>query len=195
MILPVDLADFQRQFDVCEAEVGKLVEGLSEQTGTWQATPPEWSVAHCLDHQAVTNREYITTKAKPLQQARKTGKVRGGPVHPGPLGRLFAKTQEPPVKKQFRIRAPHKIVPRAQVTLADATAQFHAAQREIGQLLEQNADLDLTHILFPNPFVRGLRFGIASGLHIMATHERRHLWQGWRVRAQAEARLKAAGAA
>ena len=27
-----------------------------------------------------------------------------------------------------------------------------------------------------------IRFSLATGRHVIATHERRHLWQAWRVR-------------
>jgi hypothetical protein len=35
-------------------------------------------------------------------------------------------------------------------------------------------------------FIRGIRFSLATGLHVIAAHERRHLWQAWRVREAAE---------
>jgi hypothetical protein len=41
-------------------------------------------------------------------------------------------------------------------------------------------------VRFPNPFIRGVRFSLATGLHAIAAHERRHLWQAWRVRRAAE---------
>jgi hypothetical protein len=37
-------------------------------------------------------------------------------------------------------------------------------------------------LLVGEPFVRGIRFSLATGLHVIAAHERRHLWQAWRVR-------------
>ena len=32
------------------------------------------------------------------------------------------------------------------------------------------------------PVKGGLRFSLATGLHVLAAHERRHLWQAWNVR-------------
>jgi hypothetical protein len=49
------------------------------------------------------------------------------------------------------------------------------------------AALDLAGIRFVNPFLPGVRFSLATGLHVIAAHERRHLWQAWRVRRAAEA--------
>jgi hypothetical protein len=52
--------------------------------------------------------------------------------------------------------------------------------------LQRYAAIDLAHVVFPNPFIRGVRFSLATGLHVLAAHERRHLWQAWRVRRTAE---------
>ena len=52
--------------------------------------------------------------------------------------------------------------------------------------LRRYADIDLAAVRFPNPFVRRVQFSLATGLHVVAAHERRHLWQAWRVRRAAE---------
>lgn len=48
---------------------------------------------------------------------------------------------------------------------------------DVRAFLSHNADLDLAGIRFPNPFVRGIRCSVATGLHVIAAHERRHLWR------------------
>jgi hypothetical protein len=45
----------------------------------------------------------------------------------------------------------------------------------------------LAGVPFPNPFIRGIRFSLATGLHVIAAHERRHLLQAWEVRQAMEA--------
>ena len=54
------------------------------------------------------------------------------------------------------------------------------------EFLRRYAEIDLAGVRFPNPFIRGVRFSLATGLHVIAAHERRHLWQAWRVRQAAE---------
>ena len=80
------------------------------------------------------------------------------------------------------------IRPRTAPPLADAFAAFMSSQQHVLAFLRAGADLDLTGVRFPNPFVRGVRFSLATGLHVIAAHERRHLWQAWRVRQAAERR-------
>jgi hypothetical protein len=56
----------------------------------------------------------------------------------------------------------------------------------VRSFLRTHADVDLAGVRFPNPFIRGVRFSLATGLHVIAAHERRHLWQARRVREAAE---------
>lgn len=53
-------------------------------------------------------------------------------------------------------------------------------------LCQAYAGLDTAPVRFPKPFERGVRFSLATGLHVITAHERRHLWQAWRVRRAAE---------
>jgi hypothetical protein len=53
--------------------------------------------------------------------------------------------------------------------------------------LRRYGGIDLAGVRFPNPFIRGVRFSLATGLHVIPAHERRHLWQAWRVRQAATA--------
>jgi hypothetical protein len=79
-----------------------------------------------------------------------------------------------------------KIKPDTSPSLADAFARFMVSQEEVRQFLLSDADLDLAGIRFSNPLVPGVRFSVATGLHVIAAHERRHLWQAWRVRRMSE---------
>jgi hypothetical protein len=84
------------------------------------------------------------------------------------------------------MKAPRNIRPRASPPLADSFAAFLASQEEVRAFLRTGADIDLNGVRFPNPFVRVIRFSLATGLHVIAAHDRRHLWQAWRVRRAAE---------
>jgi hypothetical protein len=57
-----------------------------------------------------------------------------------------------------------------------------ASHGDVRAFLLAHADLDLAGTLFPNPFVPGLRLSLATGIHVLAAHARRHLWQAWRIR-------------
>ena len=180
--LPVDIRELHDQLDAAERDAEALVAGLSEEQGTRQADGGGWSVAECLDHLATGNRVYLRAMREPANQARARGKHRRRPARPGWVGRLFMRTLEPPPRWWSKRKAPRSIRPRAAPPLAEAFADFVASQAELRAFLRAHADLDLAGIRFPNPFVRGIRFSLATGLHVLTAHERRHLWQAWNVR-------------
>ena len=186
MSVPAEIGDLEDQLDKVDQDARALVAGLTEDRGAWRENPGSWSVAECLDHLATANRVYLQAMGEPAARARRDGRRRSRPALPGLVGRLFVRWLEPPVNPRLRGKAPQTIEPRAAPPLADAYASFTASQDEVRAFLHAHADLDLASVRFPNPFIRGVRFSLATGLHVIPAHERRHLWQAWRVRRAAE---------
>ena len=182
-----DIVDLVRQLDNAKCDAEELVSGLSEELGTW--TPPScaWSVAECLDHIAIANSAYLNAMFEPAERARRRGRMRRAPAKPGLFGAWFVRTLEPPIKPITRRKAPRSITPRPCLPLAKALRTYLSMHDDAHIILRASADLDLSSILFPNPFVRGVRFSLATGFNVIIAHERRHLWQAWRVRRAAEA--------
>lgn len=185
MNLP-DIQNLQGQFDAIEQDAHTLMSGLNEELGTWRTNEGSWSVAECLDHLAVGNRIYLRAMEEAALQAREQGRWRRGAAKAGLIGGWFARYMEPPVKAPFKTKASRSIRPRKAPALADVVNQFIESHRAMRAFLDRNADLDLAGIRFVNPFIRGVRFSLATGLHVITAHERRHLWQAWRVRKSAE---------
>jgi len=183
---PADILTLEEAFDAAERDARTLVAGLTEAMGSWRAEPGTWSVAECLDHLATANRVYLHAMQRSADRAVAEGRWRRGPAQPGLIGRWFVRTLEPPVTPRFRVKAPAIIRPRVSPALNDAAPQFLASQDEVRQCMRTYDGIDLAAVRFPNPFVRGVRFSLATGLHVIAAHERRHLWQAWRVRQAAE---------
>jgi len=182
-----DIRDLENQLDAAERDAQALAAGLAEERGGWCAESGSWSVAECLDHLAIANRVYLEAMKEPAIRAREQGRFRRGPAAPGFVGRWFVRILEPPVKTPFRIKAPRTIEPRTAPPLANAFASFRTSQDEVRAFLRAYVDLDLAAVRFPNPFIRGIHFSLATGLHVITAHERRHLWQAWCVRRSAEA--------
>ena len=156
--------------------------GLSDELGTGRVEPGSWSVSECLDHLGTANRVYLSAMREAANRARTRGRHRRRPAKPGWVGRLFVGSLEPPPKWWSRLKAPKIIRPRAAPPLADAYASFAASHADVRAFLRAQADLDLAGVRFRNPFVRGIYFSLATGLHVITAHERRHLWQAWRIR-------------
>ena len=73
-------------------------------------------------------------------------------------------------------------MPRPSPPLADAESAFFAAHADVVRFLERYAEIDLAGVRFRNPFIPAIHFSLATGLHVLAAHERRHLWQAGNVR-------------
>ena len=186
-MLPEELRKLVTELDAAEADAAKLVSGLDATGGAWRQEPGSWNIAECLDHLATANRVYLRAMQPAAEQARQRGRLRRGPAMPGTLGRLFISWMEPPVKKRTRGKAPRLIRPREQPPLADAYEDFQRLQNQVRDFIESYADIDLAGATFPNPFISGLRWSLATGLNVITSHERRHLWQAWNVRHALEA--------
>jgi DinB superfamily len=182
--LPEELGALDEAFAAAERDARALVDGVSDARGAWRPDAGSWSVAECLDHLAVGNRVYVAAMRPAADRARQDGRARRRPARPGVIGRWFVQMLEPPVKT--RMKAPRKIRPRPSPPLLDAAAAFFASHAEVRAFLRAYADIDLAGVRFANPFIRGVRFSLATGLHALAAHERRHLLQAWGVRRAAE---------
>jgi DinB superfamily len=170
-----ELQRLEEEYSAVEADARSLLEGLTDERGAWRPADGVWSVAECFDHLAITNQVYVRAMRPVAEEARRKAKLRRGPAKPGFFGGIFVRALEPPAK--MKGKAPAVIRPRAEVKLGDAAADFFAAHAEAKKFLEDNADLDLAAIRFINPFIKGLRFSLATGLHAIPAHERRHLYQ------------------
>jgi DinB family protein len=180
--VPPDIQDLFGQLAAAERDAESLVAGLSEEDGVRRPPNGGWCVAECLDHLATANRVYLVPMREAASRARARGHHRRGPAQPGVIGSLFIWSLEPPPRWWYKVAAPRPIRPRVAPPLGDAFAGFLQSQSDVRAFLGENADLDLAGTRFVNPFVRGVRFSLATGLHVVTAHERRHLWQGWRVR-------------
>jgi DinB superfamily len=184
--LPEDLQKLDDALQAAERDARALAAGLNEELGAWRGEPASWSVAECLDHLATANRVYLDAMRPAAASAQLAGQTAGRPARPGVIGGWFVRSLEPPVNARFRIKAPRLIRPRTAPPLSEALNAFLASHEQARAFLRTYASVDLTCVRFPNPFIPGVRFSLATGLHVIAAHERRHLWQGWRVRQAAE---------
>ena len=176
-------AELLAALDASSAEASRIAGPLSEEQFRWQPSPGAWSVGHCLVHLAMSNRVYVEA----MRPAAAKGLPRpdaGATLEPGFFGRAFIREMEPPAKR--RMPAPSKIVPRLSQPKAEVVAEFDAAQQELRDFAIACESLDVNRTRFVNPFLKLIRFSLATGLLVSAAHERRHLWQANNVTRMAE---------
>lgn len=179
---PADLVLLTDMLDAIDRDLRAVLDGLSDERAAWRANGASWSIAECIDHLATANRVYLAAMTPAAETARAAGRMRRGPATPGLFGGWFARSLEPPVRPLRRIPARRKLKPRAAPPLQGALTAFNASQQAVRDFLDTYAGIDLAGVTFPNPIVPGIRFSLATGLHVVASHERRHLWQMWNIR-------------
>jgi hypothetical protein len=183
---PLDLPALVAQYDAATADAEALAAGLSEAQGRWRHRPGAWSVAECVSHLAVLNRTYLDGLARTVADARAAGRTGRGPWRLSWFGRTFTRAMGPVTGNGLgrKLPAPAAYVPPSDVTLAAALADFREVQRALVERVRAADGLDLDAILVRSPAWPMLRFSLLTAFAALAAHERRHLAQARRVRAQ-----------
>ena len=183
-----DIRALEAALDAVDDDARNLIDGLTAEQGVRRPAPGSWSIAHCLDHLATAHRVYLRAMEPAAAAALARGSRRSRPAIPGIIGGWFVRSLNAPVKPRFKMKAPARIVPRESPALVDAATDFFSSQQQARAFLRQYAEIDLAGVHFPNPFIPGVRFSLATGLHVIAAHDRRHVWQAWNVRKALEAK-------
>lgn len=159
-----------------------LVSGLTEEELNWQPTPGSWSVGQCIEHLCITNEAYLPAISDVLVD-RPDSPVEQ--ITPGWFGGWFLRKFVVPSPQTKKVSAPRKITPAKRVSLS-VLDRFLASNQSCCELIRRAGAKDVNRIRFWNPFVKGVRFTVGTGLEIVAAHERRHLLQAERVLASAD---------
>jgi len=166
------------ELDNADQRAKALTSQLTVQQLNWQSVPGTWSIGQCLEHLCMANETYLAAIAPALEREP------GGSVQeitPGWFARWFIRSFIEPSPQTKRAPAPRKIVPGAQVELS-VFDRFLSSNHATRDVIHHAAGYDVNRIRFKNPFVRGIRFTVGTGLQIICSHERRHLLQAEQVK-------------
>ena len=178
--LPDDLQRVLDEIQQADRRADDLVASLTDQQFHWQPDGGRgWSVAQCLEHLAATNVLYGAAVRQGIESARQRGWTPYVPLKPGFFGRRFISSLEPPVRR--RSRAPGTVRPQSQLSRSEILRRYHDAHARVMEMIGQAAAIDPNRATFANPFFRLVRVKVATGLRVIAAHDRRHLWQAEQV--------------
>jgi hypothetical protein len=152
--------------------------GLTDGQLNWQPAPGSWSVGQCLEHLCITNELYLKSISAVLERKPDSPVEQ---ITPGWFGRWFIRSFVEPAPNSKRVSAPPKIRPAARVDLA-VLDRFLSGNKSCRELILRARGKNVNDIRFWNPFIKGIRFTVGTGLEAIACHERRHLLQAERVR-------------
>lgn len=179
--IPADRAALIAELERLEGEIGAAIAPLDEERLNWQPEVKSWSAGQCIEHLARVNGGYLAPLTRAVERARSASDGALVDRTPPPLratglGRWMVAQMEPPAR--LRIPAPRSVAPRSRCEKEEVWHRFRQRQGEAIALIRASAGLDLNRIRFRNPLAFGLPlFSVASGLLLIAAHERRHLGQ------------------
>jgi len=170
------------ELDNADKTANELTKGLNTEQLNWQPAPGTWSVGQCFEHLCITNELYLPAISSSLS-GEPSSAVQD--INPGWFGRWFISSYIEPSAGTKHVRAPKKLVPRAQVESSVLDRFLHTNQTA-RELIRHASDRDVNRIRFKNPFIPVIRFTVGTGFEIISKHERRHLVQAERVRWSAD---------
>ena len=187
MMVPLDQGDlttelqkYANEFAALRRDGESLVDGLSEAQIAWHENEASWSIGDCLNHLAVTGNQSVANIRPAIAVARARGLLGSGPFSQPVPGRLLIWLMDAPPR--IRFRAPKAYRPQAGRSVPQVLTAFFALQDDLMKVLREANGVDLTSVKVVNPVTSWLRLTIGQELALTAAHERRHLWQAWRVR-------------
>ncbi len=181
------LESYCRQFAAIEMEARRLLEGLTEAQQTWHHDVRTWSIVDCLNHLVVTGNHSLRGIRSAVLEARANGLLARGPFRHGVLGNCFIRLMDAPPRIKFRV--PNAYRPLAESSASEAVAGFFRLQRELLGALHEADGIDLARVNVANPVSKWFKMSLGQEFAFTAAHERRHLWQASRVRAQLSSRV------
>lgn len=163
------------------AHARKLVEGLSDEQMNWKPAPEKWSIAQCLDHLAVTSKQFDDYFPAAITRGRAKWPVTEAiPYRPSWLGGWLIR-QVIPSPKSRRVPAP-KIFHPASSKIEGALEKFIAQHQRVIEFVRSAKGLDYNKTRLRSPVTALVRYSLADAFIVTVAHSWRHLAQAERVR-------------
>jgi DinB superfamily len=180
VVLHPELDDYVQQISRIRDDAKKLTSNLSEAQLNWRTHPGPWSIAQCLQHLTLGNEAYLAQIDTGITQARERKLLSSGPYKHGWFGNWFARSFEPPPK--FKMKNPKAITPPPDLDGAQVIARFDRSWVEILRRVYDAHGLDLGRTRVISPFISLIRLDVGQAFAMLTSHARRHVWQAWQVR-------------
>ncbi len=172
---------------VSEAEknnvtASELVRGLTEQQLNWKPEAQQWSIAQCLEHLAVTSRQFNGYFKQLIESARLKWPTNGAiPYRPSLVGGWLIKQVVPETTR--KVPAPKVFRPSDSSSIQDALALFLKQQEAFVGFVRESEGVDYNRARLRSPVTPLMRYSLADAFVVTIVHGYRHLAQANRVKA------------
>ena len=180
--LSPSLASIRNELDATTARLHALTDTMDD--AAWRTRPgsESWSVAECIQHLNLTSRAYMPILRDAIQNGRARGLTDGtGQNRLDVVGWMFVKMLEPPVKR-MRVQTTTPFIPPSVDPRPNVVAEYDDLQRKLIAFLSEADGLALSKIKVASPFNAKFRYNMYSAYRMIASHQRRHLWQAEHAR-------------
>jgi|SRR5947209_4338928 len=173
------LKDICTQLEAASLRAQNIVAGLSASVLMQRPAPNSWSIAECLGHLTLTAQAYEPVIRQGIDEGRRKRLFKSGDhFRMEWMAKLLAWWLEPPYR--LKSRSPSAFEPIVQDPV-NALPEFLYWQQRVMELLAAADGLALDRVQIVSPFSSRMRYNVYAAFHLIAVHERRHLWQAEQV--------------
>ena len=159
-----------------------LVRGLTEAQLNWKPDATQWSIAQCLEHLAVTSRQFNGYFNQLIESARLKWPTNGAiPYRPSLVGSWLIKQVVPETTR--KASAPKVFKPSDSSSIKDALGLFLKQQEEFARFVRASEGVDYNRARLRSPATPLMRYSLADAFVVTIVHGYRHLAQANRVKA------------
>lgn len=168
------------QFEAAKNKMKEVTTCLNREKFNERPAGGGWSIAECLNHLIVTDKDYTAQIENGLKIAKDKNLLSDGPFKISWFAGKFIGNVEPPVKR--KLKAPQKWRPSSDLSLDEVTSSYIKNQDKYIELLKNSAGLNIGKVKLPSPATNLIKFSIFVMFNINSAHQKRHLWQASNVR-------------
>lgn len=176
-----DLEAVQQEISDARHRGLDMIDSLTAEQINWRFAPGSWSIAECIEHMSVTNELYVAATQHALDSAP-ASRASDGPVRYRWLESFLLRQLEPPVKLRFK--APSAFQPASDLRPEMLRQKWEASHNGIAQLIRRADGVAFDKVKVQSPGSRFLKLHVGMVFHVIAAHDRRHLWQSDQLKAK-----------
>lgn len=159
-------------------DAGETFGVLSAEQLNWKPGEKSWSIAQCLDHLILTNRQFYPEFEKLAAGERRNTFWQNYSPFTGFFGRFLVKAVTEDSKKA---KAPSRsIVPPSDLP-ADIVGQFERNIAEVCEKVVAIAGADRQKVVVTSPFLAVMTYKLEDAYSVLVEHTKRHIRQAKRV--------------
>ncbi|HEX5704222.1 MAG TPA: DinB family protein [Pyrinomonadaceae bacterium] len=164
------------------ATASELVRGLTQQQLNWKPDAKQWSIAQCLEHLAVTSRQFNSYFRQLIESARLKWPTNGAiPYRPSLVGGWLIKQVVPETTR--KVPAPKVFKPSDSSSIQDPLGLFLKQQEEFVRFVHDSEGVDYNRARLRSPVTPLMRYSLADAFVVTIVHGYRHLAQANRIKA------------